>query len=160
MSKKIYELTQEGVENLKDELNDLKNNQRPTNLQALKEAREQGDLSENADYDAAREEQSKIETRVNEIENILKNTKIIKTSTSDEVDIGKKVTIKYLETDKVMEFRLVGTIETNPKEGKISVESAVGRSLLGHYKGDKVTIKTPNNRTYTIMIMEVSNDLA
>lgn len=160
MSKKIYELTQEGVDKLRAELEDLKNNQRPTNLQALKEAREQGDLSENADYDAAREEQSKIETRVGEIDNILKNHKILKASTSDEVEIGKKVKIKYLENDKIKEFRLVGTIETNPKEGKISTESVVGRSLLGHYKGDEVSIKTPNNRTYTIMIMEVSNDLA
>lgn len=161
MSKKLYELTKEGIETLKEELIDLKDVQRPNNLVLLKEARAQGDLSENADYDAARDEQSKIESRIAEIENILKNTKVIKaSSSSQQVDIGKTVKIKYIETDKIKEFRLVGTIEANPKDSKVSVESVIGRSILNHEKGDVITVKTPNNRTYNILIMEVSNDVA
>lgn len=158
MSKKVYELTQEGVEALKVELDHLKNVQRPANLELLKEAREHGDLSENADYDAAREEQSKIETRIIEIDNILKNTKIIKTSSTDEVDIGKKVKIRYIETKKETVFRLVGTIEANPKDHKVSVESVVGKAILGKDAGDVVTIKAPNGKTYNIEILEVNNE--
>ena len=86
--KRVFELTQEGVDKLKDELTDLIDNKRPQNLEMLKEARAQGDLSENADYDAARNEQARIEARISEIENILKNVKIIKTSNKDVVEIG------------------------------------------------------------------------
>lgn len=158
MSKKVYELTQEGVVELNNELENLKNVQRPANLELLKEARAHGDLSENADYDTAREEQSKIETRISEIENILKNTKVIKISATDKVDIGKRVKIKYLETGKVLEVRLVGTIEANTKLNRISVESVVGRNLIGHAKDDTVAIKAPNGKTYNILIMEVNNE--
>ena len=111
---KIYELTQDGVDKLKNELTDLIDNKRPQNLIFLKEAREQGDLSENADYDAARNEQSKIETRIIEIENILKNTKIIRLSNKDIVEIGKVVEVEHLDQGKVAKYYLVGTIEANP----------------------------------------------
>lgn len=157
-TKRVYELTQDGVDKLREELTDLIDNKRPQNLAMLKEARAQGDLSENADYDAARDEQAKIEGRVAEIERILKNTKIIKTSDKDNIEIGKVVKVKYLETGLVSEFRLVGTLEANPMENKISIDSPIGRVLLGHEKGAKVTMRTPMNETYNIEVLEVSNE--
>lgn len=157
--KRVFELTQEGVDKLKDELTDLIDNKRPQNLEMLKEARAQGDLSENADYDAARNEQARIEARISEIENILKNVKIIKTSNKDVVEIGKRVKIKYVETNKIAEFQLVGTLEANPKENKISVESPVGKAIREREKGDVVLVKTPN-KSFTVEIMDLSNEMA
>lgn len=155
MSKTVYELTQEGVVRLKDELQELKDIKRPENLALLKEAREQGDLSENADYDAARNEQGKIEARVAKIEHILKHHKIIKSSSGDAVDIGKIVTLKYLSTNKERTIQLVGTLEASPAENKISVVSPLGKILIGKFKGSKVTIKTPTHRDYELEIMDV-----
>jgi len=96
--KQTFQLTQEGVDNLKQELIILKDVKRGENLEALKEARAQGDLSENADYDAARNEQARIEARISEIENIMKNVKIIKTTSEDIVNIGKTVRVRFLES--------------------------------------------------------------
>lgn len=158
-TKKIYELTQDGVDQLKKELLDLEENKRPQNLKMLKEAREQGDLSENADYDAARTEQSKIEARINEINNILKYAKIIKNSDKDTIEIGKVVTIKYLETGDTKKFRLVGTLEANPMINKISVDSPIGKALIGLELGAQTSYKTPTNKVFHIEIVEISNDL-
>jgi len=145
-TKRVYELTQDGVERLKAELLDLEENKRPQNLQQLKEAREQGDLSENADYDAARTEQSKIETRIQEINNILKYAKIIKSSDKDVVEIGKVVTVKYLDNNTTKKFRLVGTLEANPMNNKISVDSPIGKALIGLQTGEKTSYKTQTNK--------------
>lgn len=159
-SKRLYELTQDGVDKLREELTDLIDNKRPQNLTMLKEARAQGDLSENADYDAARNEQARIESRVVEIERILKNTKIIKTSDRDNIEIGKVVKVKYVETGLIKEFRLVGTLEANPMENRLSIDSPIGKVLLGHEKGDNVVIKTLTNDVYNIEILEVTNEVA
>lgn len=157
-TKRVFELTQDGVDRLKDELIDLEENKRPQNLQQLKEAREQGDLSENADYDAARTEQSKIEARINEINNILKYAKIIRNSDKDTIEIGKVVTIKYLENNATKKFRLVGTLEANPKLNKISVDSPIGKALIGLEQGSQTTYKTQTNKTFQIEVVEVSNE--
>src|SRR5690606_27263005 len=112
--KKQYELTQTGLEELKAELKELKEVKRIENLEALKEAREQGDLSENADYDAARTEQARIEARIREIENIIKNVKIIKSNDdSTQVNIGKTVVLNFLEKKRETTYQLVGTIEAD-----------------------------------------------
>lgn len=157
-TKRIYELTQDGVDKLKAELLDLEENKKPSNLKMLKEAREQGDLSENADYDAARTEQSKIEARINEINNILKYAKIIRKSDKDAIEIGKSVTVKYLDSGLVRKFALVGTLEANPMKNKISVDSPLGKSLIGLEKGDTTSYKTKTDKSFKIEVMEVSNE--
>lgn len=153
---KKYELTEIGKKRLEDELSDLKNVKREENLQALKDAREQGDLSENADYDAARNEQARIESRISEIEEILKNVVIIKASDDDSVNIGKTVELKFIEKNQVQTFQLVGTIEADPRAGKISVESPLGKSIVKAKKGDSVTVKSETGRSFTVEILNIS----
>ncbi len=154
-TKKIYELTQAGVDKLKEELKDLKDVKRKENLEALKEAREQGDLSENADYDAARNEQARIESRILEIETILKNLKIIKTSDDSAVNIGKTIKLKFVEKNQEKEFQLVGTIEADPINGKISIESPLGKSIRGHEKGDVIMVKSETGKNFHVEILEI-----
>ena len=125
-----YQLTEQGFQNLKDELERLKDVDRKRNLDALKEARAQGDLSENADYDAARDEQARIEARVKEIEGILKNYEIIKEDTSNKVNIGKTVVIKVGDMEKET-YKIVGSLEANPLEKRISNESPIGKGIIG-----------------------------
>lgn len=158
MSKRVYELTQDGVDKLKAELLDLEEDKKPANLQMLKEAREQGDLSENADYDAARTEQSKIESRIAEINNILKYAKIIKSSNKDTIEIGKVVSVKFVDSGIIKKFRLVGTLEANPMQDKISVDSPLGKSLIGLEKGDITNYKTKTDKSFQVEIVEVSNE--
>lgn len=154
--KQTYQLTQEGVDNLKLELAELKDVKRPENLEALKEARAQGDLSENADYDAARNEQARIESRIKEIENIIKNVKIIKTTNENIVNIGKTVKVKFLQNNDVKEFYLVGTIETDPKMRKISIESPIGKAMLNHGEGEVVEVKAETGKVFSIEILEIN----
>jgi transcription elongation factor GreA len=142
--KQMFQLTQEGVDNLKQELTHLKDVKRGENLEALKEARAQGDLSENADYDAARNEQARIEARISEIENILKNVKI-----------GKTVLVKFLASGETKEFYLVGTIEADPRLRKISVESPIGKAMLNKQEGDVVDVKTETGRIFQIEIVDI-----
>ena len=153
--KQMFQLTQEGVDNLKTELTLLKDVKRGENLEALKEARAQGDLSENADYDAARNEQARIEARIAEIENILKNVKIIKTTSEDIVNIGKTVSVRFLKNNEVKEFYLVGSIEADPKARKISVESPIGKAMLNKQEGDVVEVKTETGNIFQIEIVEI-----
>ncbi|MFA6377259.1 MAG: transcription elongation factor GreA [Acholeplasmataceae bacterium] len=154
--KQTFQLTQEGVDNLKQELSYLKDVKRGENLEALKEARAQGDLSENADYDAARNEQARIEARIAEIENIIKNVKIIKTTSEDIVNIGKTVKVKFLASNEIKEFYLVGSIEADPKLRKISIESPIGRAMLNKNESDVVEVKTETGRIFSIEIMEIN----
>ncbi len=154
--KQTFQLTQEGVDNLKQELSYLKDVKRGENLEALKEARAQGDLSENADYDAARNEQARIEARIAEIENIIKNVKIIKTTSEDIVNIGKTVKVKFLATNEIKEFYLVGSIEADPKLRKISIESPIGKAMLNKNEGDVIEVKTETGRIFSIEIMEIN----
>lgn len=156
-SKKVYELTQAGLDQLKEELIYLKDVKRVENLEALKEAREQGDLSENADYDAARNEQARIEARIAEIEMILKNVKVIKSNDdSSTVNIGKKVLLRFIERKKEVEYQVVGTIEADPKNFKISIESPLGKTIKGKEVGDVVQIKSATNKQSTVKILAIS----
>ena len=138
-------LTEEGLKALEDELQDLKLNRRKEVAQKIKEARELGDLSENAEYDAAKEEQRDIELRIEEIDKILKNAELV---TDDDVDssvinIGCTVRIKDLEYDEELEYKIVGSTEANSLKGKISNESPVGKALSGAKVGQKVEVETP-----------------
>ena len=132
-------LTYEGLKKLEDELQDLKVVKRREIAQKIKEAREQGDLSENAEYDAAKDEQRDIEARIEEIEKILKNAEVV---VEEEVDFGCKVKILDCEFNDELEYKLVGSTEANSLKGKISNESPVGRALIGKKVGDTVVVET------------------
>ena len=137
---KAYKLTQQGLKDLTEELERLKDVDRMVNLEALKEARAQGDLSENADYDAARDEQARIEARIKEVEGILKNYELIKEDTSNKVNIGKTVEIKVGTLPNKI-YTIVGSLEADPIKGKISNESPIGKGIIGTKKGQKITVK-------------------
>jgi len=150
-------LTYEGLKELQDELNDRKGPKREEIAQKLKEARAQGDLSENAEYDAAKDAQRDNETRIEEIEALLKNVEVITEEdvTGDKVSIGAKVKVKNVDTKKEMIFKIVGTNEADSLAGKISNESPVGRAILGAKKNQTVTVDTPNGQIkYKIMSIE------
>ena len=137
-------LTYAGLKQREDELQDLKVNRRKEIAQKIKEAREQGDLSENAEYDAAKDEQRDIEARIEQLENLLKNVEVV---VEDEIDlesisVGCKVKVMDLEYDEEMEFTIVGSTESNSLQNKISNESPVGRELLGKKVGDIVVVDT------------------
>lgn len=152
--KPVY-LTQEGLDELKKELDVLINVKRPENIQAIKEARSLGDLSENADYDAAKNEQAQLEGRIKTIEKMLENAVIIKEISKDVVGLGSTVAIKYIDDpDDEDEYRIVGSQEANPFESKISNESPIAKALLNHKVGDIVTVDSPNG-TYEIEITEI-----
>lgn len=139
-------LTEEGLRALENELQDLKVNRRKEVAQKIKEAREQGDLSENAEYDAAKEEQRDIELRIEEIDKILKNAELVIDDDVDSsvINIGCTVSIKDLEFDEEMEYKIVGSTEANSLRGKISNESPVGKALIGAKKGQIVEVETPS----------------
>jgi transcription elongation factor GreA len=141
MSKK-YLLTQEGLMKLNEELKVLVNEKRKEIIERIREAAAHGDLSENADYAQAREEQSFIEGRIQEIEDMIKNAEIITASTSHTtVSIGSTITVKVGGAER--NYTIVGSNEANPTQGKISNESLVGKALLGRKVGDKVMVTTP-----------------
>lgn len=138
-------LTYEGLKKYEDELHDLKVYKRKEVAQKIKEAREQGDLSENAEYDAAKDEQRDIEARIEELEKILKNAEVV---VEDEVDldkinIGCVVKIKDMEAKQELTYKIVGSTEANSLKGKISNESPVGRALMGAKIGETVKVEVP-----------------
>ncbi|MEK7181153.1 MAG: transcription elongation factor GreA [Patescibacteria group bacterium] len=149
-----YYLSIERLNELKVELEDLKGRKRREIAERLKTAKEYGDLSENSEYSEAREEQARVETRIFELEDILKQASVIKKSEEvDEVRIGSTVTVK--KGDEVFNYTVVGSNETNPEEGKISNESPLGRAILGHKVGDKITVGTPSGEIqYSISKIE------
>ncbi len=153
MSKK-YLLTKEGLEKLNEELKHLINDKRKEVIERIREAAAHGDLSENADYAQAREEQSFIEGRIIEIEDIIKNAEIITTNThGSTVTIGTTVVVKVSGQER--KYTIVGSNEANPKEGKISNESLVGKGLLGHKAGEKFKVQTPAGEAeYEIVSIE------
>ena len=139
-------LTYAGLRKLEDELHDLKVVKRKEVAGKIKEAREQGDLSENAEYDAAKDEQRDIEARIEEIEKILKNAEVVE---EDEVDLDRiskdrKNKINNKEIDEDMELKIVGSTEANSLEGKISNESPVGKALIGAHTNDIVEVEMPS----------------
>ena len=137
-------LTYEGLKALEDELHDLKVVKRKEVAGKIKEAREQGDLSENAEYDAAKDEQRDIEARIEEIEKILKNAEVVVEDEVDvnEINVGCTISVLDMEYDEEMEFKIVGSSEANSLKGKISNESPVGKALMGRGIGDVVTVET------------------
>jgi transcription elongation factor GreA len=143
MAKEDLELTIEGKEKLEAELNELKNVRRPANVEALKEARALGDLSENAEYDAARNEQAVIETRIKELETILENATIISADkiTGEDVSIGTVVTLEFIEDDETEVYTLVGTKEADVFNNKISTKSPIAMAIMGKKVGDVATVK-------------------
>lgn len=153
-------LTYEGLKQYEDELQDLKVRRRKEVAQKIKEARELGDLSENAEYDAAKDEQRDIETRIEELEKILKNVEVV---VEDEVDasrinVGCTVTILDVEFNEELTYKIVGSSEADSLKGKISNESPVGKALIGAKKGDKVKVETQaGEAVYKVLKIERSN---
>ncbi len=152
--KKIY-LTEEGLQELKKELDELINVKRPENIQAIKEARALGDLSENADYDAAKNDQAEIEGRIKRIEKMLENAEIIEKVESDVVSLGCTVSIKYCDDDdEVDEYKIVGSQEADPFMSKISNESPIAKAIMNKKVGDIVEVESPNG-VYKIEITAI-----
>lgn len=143
---KAIKLTEEGLKKLKDELETLKTQGRTEIAEKIKVARGYGDLSENSEYDEAKNEQAKIEARIVELEGMLKNVEIIaeKKSAGKTVAVGSKVTVLDTEFDEEMEFRVVGSAEADPGNGLISDESPVGKALLGKKVGEVVKAEAPD----------------
>ena len=153
-------LTYEGLKKLEDELENLKVVRRKEVSQKIKEAREQGDLSENAEYDAAKDEQRDIEARIEELEKILKNAEVVveEEADLDKVSIGCSVKILDCEFDEELEYKIVGSTEANSLKGKISNESPVGKALLGKQVGDTVTVETPAGEfSYKVLSIHRAN---
>ncbi len=140
---KVYQITEAGKNELKDELETLKG-RRGEIAEKIAEARDYGDLSENAEYDAAREEQGIVETRIAEIENILQNAAIITGGISDQVGLGSVV--ELMTGSKTAVYTVVGPVEADPLEGKVSNESPIGAALMGKKVDDTVEINTPKGK--------------
>ena len=144
MADKKHILTYTGLKQYEDELQDLKVNKRQEIAQKIKEAREQGDLSENAEYNAAKDEQRDIEARIEQLEKLLKNAEVVVEEEIDleKINIGCRVKLLDVEEDEEMEFKIVGSTEANSLQNKISNESPVGHALLGKKVGDVVEVET------------------
>ncbi len=138
-------MTTEGLEALQNELTDLKVVRRKEIAQKIKEAREQGDLSENAEYDAAKDEQRDIEARIEEIEAILKNSEVIleEEIDKDKINLGSTVKLFDVEFDEEVTYKIVGSTEANSLKGKISNESPIGKALIGKKAGESINVETP-----------------
>lgn len=153
-TKEIY-LTEAGLNDMQKELEFLKLEKRPEVIAALKDARALGDLSENAEYDAARNEQAQVEGRIAELEKMLENAIIIKDVKTDKVSIGTTVTIKYIDDDDTEVYTIVGSKEADPFENRISNESPIARAIMGLSVGATVTVDSPNGK-YDVEIMEIA----
>lgn len=150
MNAKKYFLTPQGLQKMKDELDHLVNERRQEIIERIQEAVAHGDLSENADYAQAKEEQAFVEGRIQEIEEIVRNAEIIRHTDSDTVDIGSTVKVKIDGKESV--YNVVGSNEANPRDGRISNESLVGKALMGRKQGEKVDVQTPAGvKTYEIV---------
>ena len=153
-------LTYEGLQKLESELHNLKVVKRKEVAQKIKEAREQGDLSENAEYDAAKDEQRDIEARIDEIEKILKNAEdVVEEEVDlDKISVGCRVKILDMEYDEELDYKIVGSTEANSLKGKISNESPVGKALLGAKVGEVVTVETQaGDLNYKVLEIQRSN---
>lgn len=152
-------LTRAGLNKLENELHNLKVNKRQEIAEKIKEAREQGDLSENAEYDAAKDEQREIEERIVAIEALLKNAEVVDDAEEGTINIGCKVKLFDKEFDEEVEYMIVGSTEANSLQGKISNESPVGMALLRHRVGDEVTVETQAGvLEYKVLSVEKSNE--
>ena len=160
MAEKKNVVTYSGLKKIEEELQNLKVNKRREIAAKIKEAREQGDLSENAEYDAAKDEQRDIEARIEELEKILKNAEVVveEEADLDKVSIGCSVKILDCEFEEELEYKIVGSTEANSLKGKISNESPVGKALLGKQVGDTVTVETPAGEfSYKVLSIHRAN---
>ena len=159
MAEKKNMLIYEGLKKLEDELQDLKVNRRQEVAQKIKEAREQGDLSENAEYDAAKDEQRDIEARIEEIEKILKNAEVIDEDEFDAetVNFSSEVVLYDEQLDEVVNYKIVGSTEADILQGLISNESPVGAALMKKKIGDIVTVEAPNGN-YQYKILDIKRN--
>ena len=153
--KKEIKLTSNGYLEVENELNKLREEDRPRIIQAIKEARAQGDLSENADYDAARNEQAQVEARIKELEYMIEHAVIIEEAPKDVVGLGSTVEIEYVDDDDTDEYKIVGSLEADPFENKISDESPIGKALSGKKVGDVIKVPSPNG-DYDVKIVKIS----
>lgn len=153
--KKEIKLTSNGYLEVENELNKLREEDRPRIIQAIKEARAQGDLSENADYDAARNEQAQVEARIKELEYMIEHAVIIEEAPKDVVGLGSTVEIEYVDDGDTDEYKIVGSLEADPFENKISDESPIGAALFGKKVGDIVKVPSPNG-DYDVKIVKIS----
>ena len=158
MAVKPFILTPEGYKKLEQELRDLKVEGRKEIAEKIKEARSYGDLSENAEYDAAKDAQAAMEQRITTIENMLKNAQIISESevSTDTITIGSRVKLFDVEFDEEMEYTIVGSTEANPDEGRISDESPIGSAILGHKVDDVVDVTLANGEVIQFKVLEIS----
>ncbi|MBE6159972.1 MAG: transcription elongation factor GreA [Lactobacillales bacterium] len=152
--KEVY-LTTAGLEEMKKELEYLKMEKRPEVIQALKEARALGDLSENAEYDAARSAQAEVENKIKELEVMIENAVVITEINTDTVSIGNTVTIKYVDDNETEEYTIVGSKEADPFNNKISNESPIAKAILNKKVKDVVAVDSPNGK-YDIEIVKIS----
>lgn len=154
---KVFPMTAEGKEKLEKELENLKTVKRKEVVERIKIARSFGDLSENSEYDAAKDEQAFVEGRISTLENMIRNAKIIQENdmNSDTVQLGKKVTFIELPDGDKETYTIVGSAEADPFEGKISNDSPIAKSLLGHKVGAKVSVQTPGGEM-NVKIVEVN----
>ena len=148
-------LTAKGFAELEEELNELRTTKREENIQAIKEARSHGDLSENSEYDAARDDQAKIEARIQELEYKLEHATIIDNKGSDKVNVGSNVTILYVDDEEEDTYSIVGSLEADPFENKVSNESPIGAALIGSKVGDVISVEGPNG-SYDIKVLKIA----
>ncbi len=149
-----YYVTEEGLADMKKELEYLKMEKRPAVIEALKEARALGDLSENAEYDAARNAQSDTENRIVTLEKMIEKAEVIKNTGTGAVSIGNTVKIEYVEDSDVEEYSIVGVKEADPFANKISNESPIARAIIGLKKGEIATVTSPNG-DYKVKILDI-----
>lgn len=157
MNQKQY-LTQEGYDKLVQELDYVKNVEQKKNIEDLQDARSQGDLSENADYDAARDQQAKIATRIKELELIIKNAVIISEDSGN--NLGKTIKIRFLDNveddeEEIETYQIVGSLQADPLNGLISNESPLGKAVLDRKVGDKVYVKTESLKEFWVEILDI-----
>ena len=152
--KEIF-LTQKGLDELKKELDELIQVRRPEVINALKDARAQGDLSENAEYDAARNEQAIVESRIKELEAMIEKAVVITKVDTDVVSIGTKVTLEYVEEEEEEEYSIVGSSEADPFTNKISNESPIAKAIMGLKVGSVVSVDSPNGK-YDVKILAIN----
>ena len=147
-------LTAQGYLELEAELNDLKQNKRPEVIKALQDARALGDLSENADYDAARNEQAQLEARIKELEYKLEHSEIAESKGSDVVNVGSTVVVAYDDGEED-EYQIVGSLESDPFNNKISNESPIGKAIMGHKINELCDVESPNG-SYQVKIKSIA----
>jgi transcription elongation factor GreA len=150
-------LTPEGLEDLKSKLETLSTVRRREVAERIKEAREFGDISENSEYDDAKNEQMMLEKQIAEIEERLRSARVIEEGSSDVVSVGSTVHVKDQKTDKSTKYRIVGSSEANPAEQKLSNESPVGKALLGHKRGETVKVPVPRGPARQLKITKIES---